>query len=324
VSAAQPDVSLIVAAWKAAPFLARAVASVREAQGVDVEIVIVDDASPDDTWAVMQRLAALDPRIVIDRLPANAGPSVARNRAIGLSRGRFVAVLDADDAMAPGRLARLVQLADRDGADIVLDNMLEVDADGRRIGDAAFLTSESFATPREITLRNWVRFNMPMMPGHCIGYLKPLIRRESLERLKVQYDPALRNSEDYYLIAHLLAGGARAAYTPEAGYLYTRAAGSTSHRLKPSETEAWLVAEADFLRAHRDRLGADVRRELVKRDRTLQNVNHLVASTDALKAKRVGAFLRLLVSDAAGAAFTLRTLGGVAVGRLIGRKPVRG
>lgn len=315
-----PDVSVIVAAWKAAAFLERAVVSALASQNVTVEVVIVDDASPDDTFAVAQRLAAADARVAAVRLPANVGPSAARNRAIALARGTFIAVLDADDAMAPERLERLVALAERTGADIAVDNMTEVDAAYQTIGDGKFLKSARFAEAREIDLETWIAFNEPMKAGDCIGYLKPLIRRAALERHDVRYDTALRNSEDYYLVAHLLAAGARMTYTPAAGYLYTRAAGSTSHRLKPWQTKAWLVAEDAFQQRHGASLVAPVRRALARRSRALRNVDQLVAATDALKARKAGAFVKLLASDLTAAWFTLRTLAGVAAGRIFGRK----
>ena len=73
----QPDVSVIVAAWKAARTVNHAAQSALASTGVAVEVVVVDDASPDDTWCVLQQLAATDPRIVIDKLTINGGPSAA-------------------------------------------------------------------------------------------------------------------------------------------------------------------------------------------------------------------------------------------------------
>lgn len=315
-----PDVSVIVAAWKAAAFLERAVASALASQNLNVEVIVVDDASPDDTFAVAQRLAASDPRVVAVRLPANVGPSAARNRAIGLARGTYIAVLDADDAMKPDRLERLVALAERKGADIAVDNMAEVDEAYRPIGDGKFLKSPRFSEARAIDLETWIAFNEPMKAGDCIGYLKPVMRRATLETLDARYDPTLRNSEDYYFVAHLLAAGARMSYTPEAGYLYTRAAGSTSHRLRPDQTKAWLVAEDAFQKRREAVFSAPVRQALARRNRALRNVDQMVAATHALKARKVGAFVKLLVSDPAAAGFTLKTFAGVAMGRVFGRK----
>ena len=318
----QPDVSVIVAAWKAARTVNHAVQSALASTGVAVEVIVVDDASPDDTWCVLQQLAATDPRIVIDKLTINGGPSAARNRAISLAKGRYVAVLDADDTVMPERFRTLIAMADSQKADLIVDNMIEVDAEGQTIGAGFFLKSEPFQTQRSIDLQMWVAFNQPMKAGDCIGYLKPLIRKATLDKTRAAYDPLLRNSEDYYLVADMLARGARMTYTPQAGYRYTRAAGSTSHRLKPEQTKAWLEAEARFAVRHDAHLTPTEHDALAHRMRTLRNVDQFVAATAKLKAKHVGAFIGVLLSDLRAASFTLSTLAKVAAGKVLRRQIV--
>lgn len=317
-----PDISVIIAAWKAGGFITRAVDSALASKGVGVEVIVVDDASPDDTFAVLQALTAKDKRIVIDRLAVNGGPSAARNRALELASGRFIAVLDADDSMAPERLARLLAIATEQDADIVVDNMVEVDAASAPVGDGRFLKSSEFAAARDISLQTWIAFNQPMNAGDCLGYLKPLIRRATLDRLDARYDADLRNSEDYYLVADLLAGGARMAYTPVAGYLYTRAAGSISHRLNTMDTQAWLAAETRFQKRHAGVVSAADQASLTKRMRALRKVDQFVAAVAALKGRKPGAFFGLLASDLSAASYTLSTFARIAAGKVLGRKLV--
>lgn len=317
-----PDVSVIVAAWKSEGTLKRAVASALTAKGLAVQVILVDDMSPDGTYALAKRLASDDPRIVTDRLPANGGPSAARNRALALATGRFIAVLDADDAFAPGRLSALVKHAEATGADIVVDNMIEVDESGDRLGTESFLTSPAFAADREIDLETWIAFNQPMKGGDCIGYLKPLIRRSALPASGAAYDTTLRNSEDYYLIANLLAVGKRMQYLATPGYLYTRSSGSTSYRLKPEQTLAWLDAERRFAEAYDAILPKSLRAALTRRRRALRNVHQFIAATDAVKARRLGTALGVLASDLQGAAFTLGAFGRIAMGKMLRRKLV--
>jgi succinoglycan biosynthesis protein ExoO len=316
------DVSVIMPAWKAAAFIERAIASALASTGVTIEVVVVDDASPDTTFDVLRRLSAQDKRVVADQLPQNSGPAAARNRAIELSHGRYIAILDADDAMTPSRLASLVALADASSTDIVVDNMIEVDEAGRVIGDKPFLKSAAFATDRDIDLATWVRFNQPMKQNDCIGYLKPLIRRSTLDRTGVRYDPALRNSEDYYLVAHLLAEDARMIYTAEPGYHYQRSAGSTSHRLKPAHTKAWLDAEQRFCTLYAEKFTADTRAVIATRGRALRDVNQFVSVVDAMKTRRPMAFLGALASDFQAAGYTLTTLAKIAMGKALRRKLV--
>ncbi len=316
------DVSVIVPTWKAAAFIERAIQSALASNAVNVEVVAVDDASPDATFSVLNQLAAKYPHVTAHQLSKNSGPSAARNLAIATARGSYVAILDADDTMRPERLAKLVALADRSDADIVVDNMIEVDEAGQPIGSEPFLKSRDFAASRDIDLLTWIRFNNPMTGGDTIGYLKPLIRRSTLQRTGVAYDTSLRNSEDYYLIADLLAEKARMIYSPDADYFYTRSSSSTSHRLKPEQTLAWLAAEKRFVARHGAKLSAEEKAALARRDRVLRNVNQLVAITDTLKAKKLAASARLMASDLQGAAYTLGVLSKVAVNRVLRRKSV--
>jgi succinoglycan biosynthesis protein ExoO len=316
------DVSVLIAAWRAANVIERAILSALASQGVNMEVIVVDDASPDNTMDVLKALAAREPRLIIDRLPQNAGPSTARNRAIELSSGRFIAVLDADDAMMPDRLSSLVTLAGREQADIVVDNMIETDEDGHRIGRDLFLRSSAFTADCGIDLRTWVAFNQPMKRGDCLGYLKPVIRRDALKRLGVSYDATLRNSEDYYLVADLLAQGAKMTYAARPGYLYTRSSSSTSHRLKPEQTRAWLDAEQRFRQRHGAGRTRPERSALARRRRALRNVNQFVAATDAMKAKRIGAFFSLLASDIRSTGYTLGVFARIALGKVLRRKLV--
>jgi hypothetical protein len=108
-------------------------------------------------------------------------------------------------------------------------------------------------------------------------------------------------------------------YMPEAGYRYTRSTGSTSHRLKPDHTRAWIDAEARFVRRHGASLSDRLRHALARRSRALRKVNQLVAVTDALQARRILELPAILVSDLEASAYTLATFAKIAGGKLLRR-----
>ncbi len=316
------DVSVIVATWKAAAFVERSIGSALASTGVSVEVIAVDDASPDGTFAKLQQLAASDGRIKIERLTKNSGPSVARNRAIDMASGRYIAILDADDEVEPGRFATLVAHADSAKADIVIDNMQEVDEQGNPHSSEPFLKSEEFKHAREIGLKTWIAFNQPLAGGDCLGYLKPLILRSKLDELDIRYDADLRNSEDYYLVARLVAAGARMSYLPEPGYRYTRSAGSISYRLKPENTRALVEAEARFQSEFKSRLSPDEASALARRARGLRNLHQFVSAIDAVQKRKVGYFLSLMASDLQATSYTLSMFAKIAAGKILKRKLV--
>ncbi len=94
---------MIIPCYGGEAFIGEAVESVLSQSGGDVEVIVVDDASPDESIARIERLN--DGRVRIVRHAANRGIAAARNTGLGVARGELVAFLDQDDLWLPGRLA---------------------------------------------------------------------------------------------------------------------------------------------------------------------------------------------------------------------------
>lgn len=92
-----PALSVIIPTYNRARELPRAIKSVQAQSLRDLEIIVCDDCSTDDTASIVGALAANDPRIRYLRTPANAGPAAARNLGISSSRAEFLSTLDSDD-----------------------------------------------------------------------------------------------------------------------------------------------------------------------------------------------------------------------------------
>lgn len=106
------DVSVVTIVRDGEPFIADAVRSVQmdalDAPGITTEHVVVDDGSSDGTRRVLDALVPEVPHLRVESIPPSGVP-VARNRALALARGDYVAVLDADDVQLPGRLRHQVR-----------------------------------------------------------------------------------------------------------------------------------------------------------------------------------------------------------------------
>ena len=100
-------VSVVVAAYNAEATLAQTLASVLAQTHRQLELIVVDDGSIDDTPRIVEQIAATDGRVRLVR-QVNAGVAAARNHGLRLARGEFLAPLDADDLWAPAKLARMV------------------------------------------------------------------------------------------------------------------------------------------------------------------------------------------------------------------------
>ena len=109
----KPTVTVVIPCYNYAPYLSAAVGSALSQSGVHVDIVIVDDASSDDSLALARALAANDARITVLAHDRNAGPVQTFNDGLSAAQGEYLVRLDADDLLAPGSLARSVAVAQR-------------------------------------------------------------------------------------------------------------------------------------------------------------------------------------------------------------------
>ncbi len=102
-------VSIITPAFNAEKFVVQSIQSVQNQTHIDWEMIIVDDCSTDATVAIVKKFAQQDGRIKLVCLDKNSGTGVARQAALLLAKGQFVAFLDADDLWFPNKLQ--IQLA---------------------------------------------------------------------------------------------------------------------------------------------------------------------------------------------------------------------
>lgn len=113
-----PLVSVIVPVYNVEPYLRCCIDSVLTQSLRDIEVIIVDDGSPDGSPAICDAYAAADPRVrVIHK--ANAGLGYARNSGIEVATGSYIAFLDSDDYIEPHTLERLYTLATDNRLDII-------------------------------------------------------------------------------------------------------------------------------------------------------------------------------------------------------------
>lgn len=214
-----PQASIVIPAYNAEGTLAATVASAQNQTFADIEILIVDDASSDATAALARRLAAADPRVRLIEAGHNRGPAGARNLGLAAASGEWIALLDSDDAFEPERLAHLIPLARRCGADLLADNLLLEGPDG---------LSEPMLPPAElpdctpVTAADFLVGNLPdrVNPRRSYGFLKPLIARRFVEGHGLRYDENLRFAEDFAFYLACFAAGARFYLAPRPLYRY--------------------------------------------------------------------------------------------------------
>ena len=281
----RPLVSVVTANFNGARFLASAARSVLSQSLADLEWLIADDASSDDSAKAIADLAKTDPRVVYLPAAANGGPACARNRALAAARGQWIAVFDIDDEMEPCRLGRLIAHAVADRADIIVDNLM-LFGDAADGADRPFLTGQACAAARWISLADYINSARMYSRQPGLGYLKPIFRAETLGDLRYRED--LRIGEDYDLVVRLLAKGARLRLEPVAYYRYRRHGASISAVLKPQHIERMLAADADIgLETCRRLAAPGARRAQMRRRRSLETALAYDRVISALKDHRL-------------------------------------
>ena len=180
-----PLVSVLLATHDDARFLREAIESVLGQTSGDLELIVVDDASTDETGEL---LAALDDqRLVVLRNQEQAGLAASLNRALDQATGRYVARLDADDVASTDRLERqLAWMEAKPELGVVGAGIRDLHANGE-LGRVHLM-------PRGAGALRWhALFSSPFF------HPTVLVDRELLERHELRYDPKFLESEDYDL-----------------------------------------------------------------------------------------------------------------------------
>ncbi len=167
VRALEPfKVSVVVTCYNYGRFLAGAVESALNQTYRNLDIVVVDDGSTDDTPVVMQRFAD-NPRVRYIR-QENRGQAAAKNTGIRESNGPLVAFLDADDAWEPEKIARQVPMFRRAEVGVVYSGVSMMDEDGGQVpfeGFTGFLRARSGRITEHFVFDNVVPFSSSVVRG---------------------------------------------------------------------------------------------------------------------------------------------------------------
>ncbi|MFC9912269.1 glycosyltransferase family 2 protein [Streptomyces sp. NPDC059862] len=253
----QPDVSVIIGAYEAMPYLVECLASV-EAQTIDperIEVIAVDDGSTDGTGEYLEEFAARAPMpVTVIRQENSGGPSGPRNVGLGKAAGRYVFFLDADDRLGAEALERMVAMADRNGTDVVLGRVVGVNRSApKSMWGRTLERTDVFSSKIKFTLS-----------------AQKLFRRELLERHGMRFDESLWTGEDalFTMEAYLRANGVSVLADYTCYYLVGREDGkhvtkSGSYTLRFDSARALMQLIADLVPAGERRDALMVRPFLV-------------------------------------------------------------
>ncbi len=229
-----PLVSVIIPTFNRAIFLTSAIESVLAQTVRDIELIVVDDGSTDETAELVKRYLA-DPRVRYV-YQENQGRSLARNHGVTLAQGEYVGFLDSDDCYLLTALeTHLRMFASQSEIGMTVGGYEYVDERGRRLGERC-----PWEEGGQMDIEGWL-FNCFGMPGAV------LIRREWFEST-AGFDASCEMAEDWGLYLQLAALHCSMEWVPEAVCRYRQHPGGSVHGLVKHRDGSLRALEKFFCR----------------------------------------------------------------------------
>jgi CDP-glycerol glycerophosphotransferase len=220
---AKPTISVILPVYAVEEYLGPCLDSILgqpagSAGTVELEVIAVDDASPDRCGAMLDARAGRDPRLRVVHLARNGGPGRARNEGLALATGDHVWFVDADDQMSDGALAAVTARLQADRPDVLLIGYEELEASGRAA------PSPGRDLLRGAPAGTFTLADRPGLINLTMTSWSKVIRRAFLDRVGLSFPEGIH--EDVALTCALLLGAERLAALPRVCYRYRQRPGS--------------------------------------------------------------------------------------------------
>jgi len=200
--------SVIVPAYNAMDCLEKCIDSIRRQTNPNMEIIIVDDGSSDNTGALAEKMALIDKRIRVFH-KENGGSSSARNMGIDNARGEYLGFVDSDDYIEPDMYEKLLRIAMNENIPMVQTSRDEIDADGNRLEDVCIPPKE----PTVFNSRHILR-ELLLHRGDC-SFCTRITHHSLFESLRF---PEGELNEDFYLLVQMLKKLSVVAIIPDQDY----------------------------------------------------------------------------------------------------------
>ena len=232
----KPKVSIIIPVYNAEKSMRKAIDSILAQTERQLELILVDDGSEDGSGAVCDEYGARDRRVRVIH-QANAGVSAARNAGIDAACGDYIGFVDGDDHIAPDMYGRLLQEAERTGADVVRCDAVTVYENGRTRADTISQLTEN-------TLLQKSDLRSSLLPEMAGAVWRCLYRKTMLDAFGVRFPLGVKFSEDRVFNLYAFGNADKVAYIKEAYYYHQVNAQSAVHRFRWDCFEAYKLAAA--------------------------------------------------------------------------------
>lgn len=244
-------ISVIVPVYKVEKYLERCIRSIQNQSYSNLEIILVDDGSPDNCPAMCDRFAAEDSRIKVIH-KENGGVSSARNVGLDICGGEYICFVDSDDYLAPDILEKLYGKATSAKASVVGCGFSLVDEVERPI--------KNIVPDREIALTGvealHLHYKQQTFRMNFVCVWGKLFEASIFKTLRFQLGMMF---EDIQLMPYILLSCDKFVYLSDIGYYYRQQRESIMHRVDPAHTKKLYM---DSFAIYHDHLALYESREL--------------------------------------------------------------
>jgi glycosyltransferase involved in cell wall biosynthesis len=215
----QPCVSVIVPVYNTAPYLVRCVDSILAQTHTNLEIILVNDGSTDESGQICDKYALLDERITVIH-KENGGLSSARNAGLDVANGEWIGFVDSDDWVIPEMYERLLVAANSENADITLCGFSYVDERGQ------ILKKNTFKKKAKYTKKEAYNYLASDLAVLYVVAVNKLYKKNIFDNIRY---PQGRLHEDEFIIHHLIKESNYIVTIPDTLYMYVQRNGSITN-----------------------------------------------------------------------------------------------
>lgn len=231
----EPLISIIIPVYKVERYIHKCIDSVLNQSYHNIEIILVDDGSPDKCPEICDQYAINDCRVKVIHL-ANSGQSAARNIALDIIKGNYVCFIDSDDYVSEDFIYKLYRRIIEDNSDIVMCDYFSVDLYGNE------LEKKDFTENKTIYEDEFWQMELTHYYMHCVALWNKMFKRNLWSSLRLKVG---KYAEDNFAMIHYIPAAKRISVLNEKLYFYIQRKDSAVHNYSIKNLDR---VEADFER----------------------------------------------------------------------------
>lgn len=238
-----PLVSVVIPVYNTGKVAKKVILQLLKQSYENIEIIVIDDGSADDSLVRLQELAEKDRRVKLFH-QKNAGVSAARNAGIERARGEYIVFVDSDDEVEPGFVARLAEAMNDDGVAVALTGKVHENLqDARR---TKVVAKPQRARKKREKLANYMMYLL-LRDGRMYSVTNKIFRAEVIRKLGLEFEEGRDFAEDTkFVLDYLQFQPGEIVFIPEPLYIYKFGTETSIVRGAATKWENWQKSYDDL------------------------------------------------------------------------------